>query len=191
MRINLKEYLFNRGTSLVLHGQKDLADTDFAQLRDFSDRQRQSITVVVLSNTHITGECFRYLKLLPNVTALYGGGTQIKDEAPFDLLSKNLKILNLERTQISDACILKLTKLTRLRSLSLRQTDITDSGLHLLSAMPNLREYYLDGSKVSTYAKQRLDNAVELDSITFAAALYLMWCAIQIGAGRLVRVTPY
>lgn len=79
MPINLREYLFSSGTSLVLHGVETLTDTDFAQLRDFSDEQRQSITVVVLSNTHISGECFRHLALLGNLKALYCGGTQVED----------------------------------------------------------------------------------------------------------------
>ena len=191
MPINLREYLFSSGTSLVLHGVETLTDTDFAQLRDFSDEQRQSITVVVLSNTHISGECFRHLALLGNLKALYCGGTQVEDNAPFDLLSKTIEIINLDRTDIGDRCILRLTKLTRLRSLSLRETRVTDSGLHLLSAMPSLREYCLDGTSTSDYAKQRLDNTIQSDAITFAKALYILQYAIRLGAGKLIRFAPY
>jgi Leucine-rich repeat (LRR) protein len=189
MHINLKEHLFNSGTSLVLHGAKNLADTDFAQLLDWSVEQRQAITVVVLSNTHITGECFRHLVLLPNLIALYAGGTQVKDDAPFDLLSKTIEILNLDRTEVGDKCISRLRNLPRLRLFSLRQTDITDNALHLLGAMPSLCEYYLNGTSVSDYAKQRLDNAIKLDSITFATALYFFSCTIRNGAEKLIKFT--
>jgi Leucine-rich repeat (LRR) protein len=189
MPINLKEYLVNSGTSLVLHEIEILADTDLAQLLDLSDQERQAISAVVLSNTHITGECFQYLALLPNLKALYGGGTRVKDDAPFDLLSKTIEILNLDRTEVSDRCILKLRNLPRLRLLSLRQTAITDNGIPLLRAMPSLCEYYLNGTIVSDYAKQRLDNAIKLDSITFAKALYFGYVCVKCWYSRLLPLT--
>jgi hypothetical protein len=185
MSIEVKDYLSNSGAALVLHGERELVDADLAQLRDFSEKQRAAITVVVLSNTHITGECFQHLALFPNLIALYGGGTQIEDDAPFDLLSKTIEILNLDRTEVGDRFILKLRNLPRLRLLSLRQTGITDNGLHLLRALPSLREYYLNGTIVSDYAKQRLDNAIKLNSITFATALDFFRCTFQIGARKL------
>ena len=191
MDINLKDHLFTCGTSLVLHGKKDLTDNDFAQLRDFSDKQRQSITVVALSNTRITGACFPHLALLPNLKALYCGSTQVKDDAPFDLLSKKIETINLDRTEISDRCILNLTKLTRLTLLSLRETGLTDNGLYLLGALPSLREYYLDGTIVSAFARQRLGSAIELDSITFSKALSFFPYAMQTGTGKLNRFIPY
>ncbi len=148
MSIELKDYLFKSGATLVLHGVRELVDADLAQLRDFSERQRAAITSVVISNTCITGECFQHLALLPNLIALYGGGTRVKDDAPFDLLSRTIEILNLDRTEISERCILKLRNLPRLRLLSLRQTGITDNGLHLMGAMPSLREYYLQAARL-------------------------------------------
>ena len=76
MSIELKDCLLNSGAALVLHGERDLIDADLAQLRGLSEKQRAAITAVVLSNTHITGECFQHLALLPNLIALYGGGTR-------------------------------------------------------------------------------------------------------------------
>ena len=189
--IELKDCLRTSGASLVLHGERDLVDADLAQLRDFSEKQRAAITTVVLSNTHITGECFQHLALLPNLIVLYGCGTQIKDDAPFNLLSRTIEILNLDRTEVGDRCILQLMNLPRLRLLSLRRTGITDRGLHLLGAMPSLSEYYLNGTIVSDYAKQRLDNVINLDAITFAMACYFFLCTIQIRARKLVRFSPY
>ncbi|MEN8133672.1 MAG: hypothetical protein ABFS45_26635 [Pseudomonadota bacterium] len=179
MSIELKDYLLNSGAALVLHGERELVDADLAQLRDFSQKQRAAITTVILSNTHITGECFQHLALLPNLIALYCGGTRIKDDAPFDLLSKTIEILNLDRTEVSDRCILKLRNLPRLRLLSLRQTGITDNGLHLLATMPGLREYYLNGTIVSDYAQRRLDNVIKFGSISFATTLYFSLRTIQ------------
>ena len=187
MRINLKDHLFTCGTSLVLHGKKDLTDNDFGQLRDFSDKQRASIKAVVLSNTHISGACFPHLALLPNLEALYCGGTQVTDDAPFYLLTKSIETINLDRTKISDGCISNLTKLKRLRLLSLRETRITDSGLHRLGALPSLREYYLNDTIVSAFAKQRLGNAIKLKDLTFATAPYLLLCFMQFGAGKIGR----
>ena len=106
-------------------------------------------------------------------------------------LRTTIEVLNLDRTEVGDRCILQLMNLPRLRLLSLRQTGITDSGLHLLGAMLSLREYYVNGTIVSDYAKQRLDNVINLDAITFAMACYFFLCTIQIRARKLVRFSPY
>jgi len=190
MSIELRDYVSNSGTALVLHGERELVNADLGQLRDFWEKQRAAITTVVLSDTHITSECFRHLTLLPNLIALYAGGTQVKEHAPFGMLPKTIEILNFDRTDVGDRHILKLRNLPCLRLLSLRQTLITDNGLHLLGAIPSLREYYLDGAIVSDYAKQRLENAIKLDSLSFAKALDFFLSAFQIGARQLIRLTP-
>jgi hypothetical protein len=122
MSIELKSCLFDSGTALVLHGKRELVDADLAQLRDLSAERRAAITSVVVSGTDITGECFRYLAVLPNLKALYANKTRVDDDAPFECLPKTIEIVNLDDTDIGDACVSKLRTAPNLYSVRLRNT---------------------------------------------------------------------
>lgn len=155
---------------MVLHGEQGLADTDFSSLLDFSIEERRALSVVVLSNTGVTGHCLRYLTCLPNLREIYLNRTGISDGAPLELIGRGVQVLNLDDTGIGDSGIAKLRAASGLRLVSLRNTRITDRGVHLLGNLPGLREYHLSGTMVSDYARRRLDNAIELAgaSATFA-----------------------
>ena len=112
----LKNCLYASGAALVLHGKRDLLDSDLAQLRNLSEQQRAAITSVVVSDTGITGECFRYLAALPNLKALYANRTQVDDEAPFERLPKTLEVVNLDHTEVGDLCVAKLRMAPNLNS---------------------------------------------------------------------------
>jgi hypothetical protein len=187
MPLHLKDYLSNSGTALVLHGEKELRDVDLAQLRDFTEGQRAAIIAVVLSNTDITGECFLYLALLPNLRDLYVNRTQIKDNAPFELFLETLEGANLDNTEAGDVSVSKLKMAPNLRVLSLRHTRVTEHAVRLLDNLRNLREYYLEGTAVSEHAKQRLDNTRGLDAMSVGLVFDWFLYSIRGGAQKLAQ----
>jgi hypothetical protein len=184
MSIELKDYLLNSGTALVLHGERELIDADLAQLRDFSEKQRAAITAVVLSNTDIKGECLRYLAFLPNLKALYANKTRVTDDAPLECLPKAMEIVNLDHTEVGDVCVSKLRMAPNLYSVSLRKTGVTNRGVNILATMSNLRECHVDGMAVSEHARQRLANAIDLRAVTFNMAIYFLLFSIQLEARK-------
>jgi len=184
MSIELKDYLVNSGAALVLHGEGELVDADLAQLCDFSEKQRAAITAVVLSNTNITGACFRYLAFLPNLKALYANKTRTDDDAPLQCLPKTMEIINLDHTAVGDVCVAKLRMAPNLYSVRLCKTGVTNRGVNILSTMPNLRDYHVDSLAVSEYAIRRLNNALDLRAVTFNTTMYFLLNSIQLGARR-------
>jgi hypothetical protein len=193
MSIELRKHLFNRGAALVLHGEPGLADADLSPLLDFSIEEREALTVVVLSNTDLTGRCLRYLTCLPNLREIYLNGTGLPDEAPLDLIGSGVEVLNLDDTRIGDSGIAKLGAASGLRLVSLRNTRITDRGAHMLGNLPGLREYHLSGTKVSDFAIRRLDNALELAgtsaAFVFRSAFHQMNLLLHRALRRAARTT--
>ena len=179
MPVQLENCLFDSGSALVLHGKKELVDADLAQLHGLTEGQRASITTVVVSGTNITGECFRDLAFLPNLKALYASRTRVEDDAPFERLPKTMTIVNLDHTDVGDACISKLRNLSNLYLLRLRNTNVTNRGVNVLAAMPNLGECHVDGTAVSEHATQRLLNAIALRKVTFRMAVRFLLHFIQ------------
>ena len=180
MGVTLKQHLFDTGSALVLHGNTSLADGDLRQLLDFDSEQRRNIKVVVLSHTNVTGESMKHLAALPNLQALYLGGTRVADDAPLEMLPKTVELVNLDGTATSDLSIAKLSRLPRLRSLSLRKTQITDGSVHQLVKVSTLREVCLAETAVSEQARQRLENSLVLDVIRFAVALRYIQFSVSI-----------
>ena len=186
MSIDIKDNLFNSGAALVLQGERELLDTDLAQLRDLSEKQRAAITSVVLSNTNITGECFRYLAFLPNLRALYANKTRVNDDAPLECLPKSMEIINLDDTATGDVSISKLKMAPRLYSIHLRKTGVTNRGGNILAAMPNLRECHVDGMVINEHTRQRLNNAMVLRVATFNTVIYAFLYCIQLEVRKFV-----
>lgn len=184
MSIELKHYLLNSGTALVLHGERELVDADLAQLRDLPEKQMAAITSVVLSNTDITGECFRHLAVLPNLKALYANKTRVNDDAPLERLPKTMEIINLDHTEVGDVCASKLRMAPNLYSVHLRKTGITNRGVNILATLSNLRECHVDGMAVSEHTRQRLSNAIDLSAVTFSIAMCSLLHSIQLGARK-------
>jgi len=171
MAIELKDHLFNSGAALVLHGKRNLEDADFAALSGFSEDEKAAITSVVVSDTAITGECFRYLACLPNLKALYANKTQIGDDAPLECLPTSIETINLDDTRVGDVAISKLRAAPNLRSVRLRNTNITSRGVDILASMSHLRDCHVDGAEVSEHTRQRLNNAMVLGAVTFAGVV--------------------
>jgi len=126
---------------------------------------------VVVSDTAITGECFRYLACLPNLKALYANKTQIGDDAPLECLPTSIETINLDDTRVGDVAISKLRAAPNLRSVRLRNTNITSRGVDILASMSHLRDCHVDGAEVSEHTRQRLNNAMVLGAVTFAGVV--------------------
>ena len=181
----LKNCLYASGAALVLHGKRDLLDSDLAQLRNLSEQQRAAITSVVVSDTGVTGECFRYLAALPNLKALYANKTQIDDEAPFDRLPKTLEAVNLDHTEVGDLCVSKLRMAPNLYSIRLRNTKITHAGVEMLASMAKLRDCEIDGALKNGHTGQRVLNAIVLREITCFAVLDHCLRCVQLATRKL------
>ncbi len=186
MSIELKDYLVNSGAALVLHGERELVDDDLAQLHDFSEKQRAAISSVVLSNTDITGACFRHLALLPNLKALYANRTRVENDAPLECLPKTMETINLDYTKVGDLCVSKLRLAPSLYSFRLRNTKITCRSADILASMSNLRDYDIEGAAVSEHARQRLLNALVLRKATCYVAFYFLLCRSRLAAAKLM-----
>jgi hypothetical protein len=185
---DLKNCLYASGAALVLHGNRDLVDCDLAQLRNLSEQQRAAITVVVVSDTGITGACFRHLAALPNLRALYANKTRIDDEAPFERLPKTLGVVNLDHTEVGDRCVSKLKTAPSLYSIRLRNTNITPLGVDMLASMPGLRDCEIHGTDVNEHTRQRLLNAIVLREVTCYAAFDVLLRYSQLAAAKLLFV---
>ena len=69
---------------------------------------------------------------------------------------KNLKVLKLAQTKISDSSIDTLAGLTELETINLYGTQVTNEGVKKLAALPNLKSLYLWDSKVTPEIKNIL-----------------------------------
>ncbi len=97
--------------------------------------------------------------------------TRIADDAPFELLPKTVQTLNLDETAVADCSVTKLSSLPQLRALRLRHTRVTDRAIIELLKISSLREVCLEGTAVSVFAKQRLDNNIFLETVGFLSTL--------------------
>jgi len=112
---------------------------------------------------------------------LYLSGTQITDAGLVHLEKlTNLNALYLNGTQITDAGLVHLEKLTNLNALDLNGTQITDAGLVHLEKLTNLNALALGRTQITDAG------LVHLEKLTNLNALYLI--ATQITDAGLVHL---
>jgi hypothetical protein len=89
------------------------------------------------------------------------GGTQVTD-AGLEYLERLTQIhgLVLNRTQVTDAGLKHLKVLTRLQVLSLNYTQVTDAGLEHLEGLSQLQSLGLEGTKVTEDGLKKLRHAL-------------------------------
>lgn len=58
-------------------------------------------------------------------------------------------VLQMANPDVTDATLIQLAKLSKLRTLDLRDTQVTDAGLVTLATMPTLEELYLGRTKIT------------------------------------------
>jgi hypothetical protein len=81
---------------------------------------------------------------------------------------RRLRWLALENAQVTDAGLAHLAELTELEELRLPGTKITDAGLHHISRLPKLKWLYLVGNNIS---KQGLEELAKLPKLE----LLILW----------------
>ncbi|MFT7514878.1 MAG: hypothetical protein ACI9QL_004103 [Candidatus Omnitrophota bacterium] len=75
--------------------------------------------------------------------------------------------LNLYRTQVTDAAMEEIAKLTKLEYLNLGQTQVTSAGMSHLRSLPNLQYLNLYGTKVNDEALPFIASLKKLESVFF------------------------
>jgi len=95
--------------------------------------------------------------------------TELSDDdlAPLKGLQK-LTILSLERTNVTDAGVGELTALTQLQTLRLNQTAITDRGVAHLVAFNELRHLGLAETRITDKSLQYLSAMPRLEGLAFS-----------------------
>ena len=124
-------------------------------------------------NASIAGSTFgdtelaRLTPLAANIRWLDLGGTQVTDAGlPTLMRMTNLTRLHLERTKLTDAGLAKLAALNELEYLNLYGTEISDAGIENLQGLPKLRQLYLWRTKVSPAAAATFkDSRIDQDQI--------------------------
>ncbi|HEV2293695.1 MAG TPA: c-type cytochrome domain-containing protein [Tepidisphaeraceae bacterium] len=99
--------------------------------------------------------------LARNIQVLNLAGTDVTDAGAAVIAQMpNLQRLRLERTKVTDAGMSHLAKLDQLQYLNLYGTEITDAGLKPLQALPELQQIYLWRTKVDPAAAQAFADAM-------------------------------
>ena len=95
-----------------------------------------------------------------NITVLNLAGTKITDTGLTAIAQMpNLTDLKLERTAITDVGLKNLAQLRKLDYLNLYGTPVTDAGLETLKSLPALRHLYLWKTKVDPQDAQKFADA--------------------------------
>ena len=104
---------------------------------------------------------FALLGKIPSIVELDIAGGKFE---PADLGSiaalKNLKKLNLSRTNANDAVLAYVKDLDQLESLNLFHTEVTDAGLQQIKGLKNLKRLYVFESKVTDGGVDELAKAL-------------------------------
>jgi hypothetical protein len=80
-------------------------------------------------------------------------------QMPFQDLSP-LRTLDLSHTDVTDAGLTHLERLTQLQWLNLGGTKVTDSGLQHLKGLTELQRLLLDGTQVTDKGRAKLQKAL-------------------------------
>jgi hypothetical protein len=125
---------------------------DIATLRELRFQRCES-----LDDTALDG-----LGRLTNLSWLGIPGASISDEGMMKLAALDLSALNISDTPISDAGLLPLQKMTKVRNLELRRTNVTNYGMTILRRFPRMEHLALAGTKVSNSGLGELQGMQEL-----------------------------
>ena len=120
-------------------------DDDLENLRGFT-----KVKMLRLEDTRITDEGINKLQRIAPRLHYLGLGSHTSDAGLVYLRGlKNLKSLYLRETQITDAGLAHLSALPHLEYLDLHRTRITDAGLAHLTELPHLESLVLDQTQIT------------------------------------------
>jgi Leucine-rich repeat (LRR) protein len=142
-----------------------ISETGLGRVRELPKLRHISISVPV--NDRVT----EHLKSLPNLTSLFVSG-QPNDDclARLETLPR-LTEFTLQFSQVSDASVASLKGLPNLVSLSLRETPVGDAALarlHDLKAWSKLRSLSLEGTRITDACVAHLQGMSDLEAIYLA-----------------------
>jgi uncharacterized membrane protein len=132
---------------------------EFPGALSFESQQSSLLTFTAVSlRGNLDDSEFKKLEsVTPQFVTVDLSATKITDHGVAQLSSsKNLRLIRLAETDITDASIDTLLKLPELESINLYGTKVTDAGVSKLSAMSRLKRLYLWKTAVTPAAIQAL-----------------------------------
>lgn len=119
---------------------------EFPGALSFESQQSALLTFTAVSlRGNLDDAAFKKLEsVTPQFVTVDLSATKITDQAVAQLgSSKNLRLIRLAETGVTDASIDTLLKIPTLESINLYGTKVTDAGVSKLAAMSNLKRLYL------------------------------------------------
>jgi uncharacterized membrane protein len=119
---------------------------EFPGALSFESQQSDLLTFTAVSlRGNLDDAAFKKLEpVTPQFVTVDLSATKITDQAVAQLgSSKNLRLVRLAETGVTDASIETLLKLPTLESINLYGTKVTDAGVSKLAALGNLKRLYL------------------------------------------------
>lgn len=119
---------------------------EFPGALSFESQQSDLLTFTAVSlRGNLDDAAFKKLEsVTPQFVTVDLSATKITDQAVAQLgSSKNLRLIRLAETGVTDASIDTLLKLPTLESINLYGTKVTDAGVSKLASMGNLKRLYL------------------------------------------------
>jgi len=128
---------------------------------------RDDVASLVLGRTKVTDGGLAHLGPARRLEWLDLAFTTVTDAgvAPLLTSARNLRQLNLEGTQISDAALARLRDCAQLEELDLSGTAITDAGLRHLAALKRLRLLWLTGTRITDAGLDALRDLKALETL--------------------------
>mgnify|MGYP001788428231 FL=1 len=132
---------------------------DFPGALSFESQQSSLLTFTAVSlRGNLDDAAFSKLAAVtPHFVSVDLSATKITDQGVAQLTAaKNLRLIRLAETGVTDAVIATLLKIPSLESINLYGTKVTDSGVSKLSEMKNLKRLYLWQTAVTPEAIKAL-----------------------------------
>lgn len=147
----------------LIAGMRQLVSLD-ASDTGISDRdlahfaQLKQLRTLSLRNNRLSGDGLAKLRTLAQLKRLDLASTAINDPAVGNIAAlRNLEFLSLRRNRrLTDAALVHLGGLKKLRTLRLGETSVSDAGVKRLKAMPGLRNLTLDRTRITEEGLEEL-----------------------------------
>jgi len=110
---------------------------------------------------------FSYLAKIKGLTLIWADGASINDDALLSLKESKIKSVGLYGTDITDKGLLYLSRVKSIEDIDLRDTHITDDGVRYLADLPNLKSVRFWGTKVTNKGIMHLVGSRNLQEINY------------------------
>lgn len=137
----------------------------------FEYSANKRVVKVDLSNSAVKDVDLRHLVPLKKLEALDLRITKVGDDATQYLqFLKNLKFLNMFRTDLSDAGLARLKNLDKLETLLIGGTRVTDAGLKTVSRFSKLKKMSLFQTAVTDAGLKNLEKLTALEVLVIGGS---------------------